>query len=132
SRSINGPAAADDARLTGLHSAGPQPPLADSAHQLQATFGKFQAAIERLEPAFDLFAGNNLVRQRVAKRFQTDILIAHSLRIEAEAKSVNGTCIEQALTLALRGNERLDRLTVIRNRDRPADGAHFLAFGIDA
>src|SRR3954465_12881492 len=86
---LNRFSAALDAFIARARATGPQPPLANAAHQLQATFGQLQPAIERLQSPLDFFARNNFVRDRIAKRFDTNVAVAHRFNIEANCKTVN-------------------------------------------
>src|SRR5437773_3888706 len=74
-------ASAFDAFFARSHAARPKPPLANSTHQLQATFWQPQTAIQRLQAAFDLVAGDGLVGNRIAERFDADVLVVHFFNI---------------------------------------------------
>src|SRR4051812_16370675 len=62
-----------DALIARPRTAGPEPPLADAAHQLQAAFGQFQAAVERLQAPLDLVARDDLIGNLVAERLDANV-----------------------------------------------------------
>ena len=49
---------------------------ANAGHQFQPPLGQPQPPVERLQPGLDLGRGDDLLRQRVGNRFETDVLIA--------------------------------------------------------
>ena len=63
-----------------------RPALANAAHQLQPAFGQTQARVERFKPPLDVVAGDDFVRQRIAERFEADMLVVHRFRIAANER----------------------------------------------
>src|SRR4051794_4159911 len=86
---LNRLATAGDAFFARPRAAGPQPPLADAAHQLQATLRQPQPAIEGREPPLDVVTADDFVRERISERFDADGPVAHSFKIGGKCKTVN-------------------------------------------
>ena len=76
-RGVDRQFAAFDALVAGQDAGLPEPPLADSAHQLEPALRQTQSPIQRLQPPLDLFAADRLVRQAIADGFETNVLVLH-------------------------------------------------------
>src|SRR5688572_1548536 len=88
-RCFDGPLAADDALLARPHAPRPEPALADAADQFQPAFGELEPLIERREASFDFGAGQHFLGERVAERFQANVLISHDeLRAGRDAETI--------------------------------------------